>query len=432
MLYYARGGRDESISREALEGALAEAFGRIEAAAERKKVLVLPPDATRLHSRAGEITGFAYRYFRERLTDILPALGTRAPLTEGETERMFAGIPQNLFRAHDWRRELVTLGVVPADYVAEVSGGRVAYDWPAQVNSLLVQGGFDLILSIGQVVPHEVIGMANYNKNIFVGTGGEEGINKSHFLGAVYGMEKIMGRRDSPVRAVMNYASRIFAGNLPIVYVLTVLGRDEEGGLALRGLFVGDDEECYSRAAELAAEVNISLLPEPLHKVVVYLEPEEFRSTWLGNKSVYHTRMAIDDGGELLVLAPGLHKFGEDRAIDGLIRRYGYKGTPATLRAVEKNAGLRENLSAAAHLIHGSSEGRFTITYCPGRLTREEIESAGFQYEDIEKMMARYNPEILKDGPNTLPDGEEFYYISNPALGLWAWEEKFKETENES
>jgi nickel-dependent lactate racemase len=430
MLYYARGAETENISREDMEAALGEAFDKIEKTKKRARVLALPPDITRVHSRAGEITNFASRYFRQRLTDILPALGTHAPLTEEEIDKMFGNIQHSLFRVHEWRKDLVTLGRVPADYVAKVSGGRVEYDWPAQVNSLLVKGGFDLILSIGQVVPHEVIGMANYNKNIFVGTGGEEGINKSHFLGAVYGMEKIMGRKDSPVRDVMNYASRNFARELPIVYVLTVLSRGAEGDLALRGLFVGDDEECYLRAADLAAKVNITLLPKPLQKVVVYLDPAEFRSTWLGNKSVYRTRMAIADGGELLVLAPGLREFGEDRVIDGLIRKYGYKGTPATLRAVEKNADLRENLSAAAHLIHGSSEGRFSITYCPGKLTQEEIEAAGFQYEDIGHMMARYSPERLKDGWNTLPDGEEFYYISNPALGLWAWEKKFKEGKN--
>jgi nickel-dependent lactate racemase len=427
MLYYARGSESEDISREEMEAALAQAFGDIEKRRARGKVLAVPPDATRFHSRAGEITNFASRYFRERLTDILPALGTHAPLSGEEIDRMFGTIRHSLFRVHDWRRDIETLGTVPAAYVAKVSGGRVEYDWPAQVNSLLVRGGFDLILSIGQVVPHEVVGMANHNKNIFVGTGGQEGINKSHFLGAVYGMEKIMGHRDSPVRDVMNYASEHFAKELPIVYVLTVLGRGDSGGLALRGLFVGDDAECYNQAARLAARVNITLLPEALQKVVVYLDPAEFRSTWLGNKSVYRTRMAIADGGELLVLAPGLQEFGQDRTIDALIRKYGYRGTPQTLRSVEKNADLKANLSAAAHLIHGSSEGRFTITYCPGKLTREEIESAGFRYEDIGHMIARYSPERLKDGWNTLPDGEEIYYISNPALGLWAWEKKFKE-----
>jgi nickel-dependent lactate racemase len=293
------------------------------------------------------------------------------------------------------------------------------------VDKLLVGGEHDLILSIGQVVPHEVIGMANYNKNVFVGTGGVDVINKTHFLGAAYGMERIMGRANSPVRSVLNYGSDNFASHLPIVYVLTVIGKDIEGKLLVRGLFIGDDIECFNRAAELSLKVNFELLIEPLKKVVVYLDPSEFKSTWLGNKSVYRTRMAIADGGELIVLAPGLADFGEDAGIDKLIRKYGYVGTPKVLELVKKNDDLQQSLSAAAHLIHGSSEGRFTITYCSSKLSKEEIESVNFQYADLSSMVKQYNPEKLKDGFNRMPDGEEIFFISNPALGLWAHKGRF-------
>ncbi len=98
----------------------------------------------------------------------------------------------------------------------------------------MVEGGFDLILSLGQVVPHEVIGMANYNKNILIGTGGPASINRSHYLAAVYGMERIRGRADNPVRRVLNYAADRFLRHLPIVYVLTVVGRNNEGRLVTR------------------------------------------------------------------------------------------------------------------------------------------------------------------------------------------------------
>ena len=291
----------------------------------------------------------------------------------------------------------------------------------------MVDGGFDLILSIGQVVPHEVIGMANYNKNIFIGTGGREGINRSHYLGAVYGMEQIMGRADTPVRRVLNYASEHFASALPIVYVLTVVGRKDDGTLAVRGLFIGDDEACFLKACELSLAVNFEVLSEPLDKVVVYLDPREYKSTWLGNKSIYRTRMAIADGGELVVLAPGLKEFGEDARIDQLIRKYGYLTTPEILEAVDRNEDLRDNLSAAAHLIHGSSENRFTITYCPGSLSRKEIESVNFNYADLNEMLQKYSPQALHDGLNTLPNGEHIFYISNPALGLWAYKGKLSD-----
>jgi nickel-dependent lactate racemase len=261
--------------------------------------------------------------------------------------------------------------------------------------------------------------MANYNKNILVGAGGREGINRSHYLGAVYGMERIMGRAENPVRSVLNYASDRFLRNLPIVYVLTVVGRREDGGLAVRGLFIGDDIECFQRAAELSLKVNFEMLDEPIRKAVVYLDAEEFHSTWIGNKAVYRTRMGLADGGELIILAPAVREFGEDKTIDGLIRKYGYRGTPATLEAVNANADLAGDLSAAAHLIHGSSEGRFTIRWCPGKLSREEVEGVGFEYGDLGTMLARYDPEKLSHGYNTV-DGEEVFFIANPGLGLWA------------
>lgn len=400
-------------------------FKALDALGTRRKVLAIPPDFTRYHSGAGQLTTFAREYYGDRLTHVLPALGTHAPMTDQQIAMMFPGVPRELFRTHDWREGLWTLGEVPAGFIREQSEGKLDFAWPAQVNRLLVEGGFDLILSVGQVVPHEVIGMANYNKNIFVGTGGAEAINKSHFLGAVYGMERIMGRADNPVRRVLNYASDRFARDLPVVYVLTVVGRTEDGQLATRGLFIGEDVECFDRASELSLKVNFAMMDRELRKVVVYLDPAEFKSTWLGNKAIYRTRMAITDGGELVVLAPGVKEFGEDPAIDRLIRKYGYVGTPAALAAVDHNPDLAGSLSAAAHLIHGSSEGRFTIRYCPGHLTKEEIEGVHFQYGSLPEMMARYDPAKLNEGYNVV-DGEEIFFILNPALGLWASAGRFQ------
>lgn len=421
MIYYANGSQDKFLTEYVIKEGLYSAFDKI---GTKKKVLAIPPDFTRYHSKAGDITRYVYEYYIDKLTDILPALGTHAPMTDYEIETMFGDVPKNLFRVHRWREDLVTLGEVPSEFVYQVSEGKLNYSWPAQVNKLLVEGNFDLILSIGQVVPHEVIGMANYNKNIFVGTGGKEGINKSHFLGAVYGMERIMGRADNPVRKVLNYASENFANHLPIIYILTVIGKDENNHLVMRGLYIGDDFECFKLASELSLKVNFEMLNEPLKKVVVYLDPHEFKSTWLGNKSIYRTRMAIADNGELIVLAPGLKEFGEDKEIDRLIRKYGYKTTPEILNFVEENDELKNNLSAAAHLIHGSSENRFKITYCPGYLSKEEIESVNFNYADLTTMMKKYNPLKLKDGFNEV-DGELIFFISNPALGLWSYKGRF-------
>jgi len=400
-------------------------YGALDALGRRKKVLIVPPDYTRFHSMAGILTGYILEYYGSAVTDILPAIGTHAAMSAGEIASMYPGVPANLFRHHNWRKDVLTLGEVPGHFIREVSEGKLDYPWPAQMNRLIVEGGFDLILSVGQVVPHEVIGMANYNKNLFVGTGGTEGIHKSHFLGAVFGMERIMGRAINPVRKVLNYASEHFASHLPVIYLHTVVSRDTQMKLGMNGLFIGDDMECFTTAADLSLEKNFEMLDEPLNKVVVYLDRDEFKSTWLGNKSIYRTRMAIADRGDLIVLAPGVKSFGEDPEIDRLIRKYGYRTTPEILDYVKKNEDLRNNLAAAAHLIHGSPENRFRITYCPGALTREEIERVNFSYAPLDHMLEKYNPSTLTEGSNTLADGETIFYISNPALGLWSTRSRF-------
>lgn len=416
MLYCAKGSVDTDLTSQQLSELVVESLAKL---GKRDNILAVPPDQSREHSRAGEITGIVYKHYGDKLKAVLPAIGTHTPMRPEQLAHMFPGIPAELFRVHNWRTDIETVGEVPAAFIREQSEGKLDYTWPAQTNKLIVSGGFDLILSIGQVVPHEVIGMANYTKNILVGAGGREGINRSHYLGAVYGMERIMGRAVNPVRNVMNYASDHFLNHLPIVYVHTVVGRRQSGGLAIRGLFIGDDIECFLAAAELSLKVNFEILNKQINKAVVYLDPSEFHSTWIGNKAVYRTRMALADDAELIILAPGVHEFGEDKGIDKLIRKYGYRGTPYTLEAVRDNPDLGSDLSAAAHLIHASSEGRFKIRWCPGQLTRQEIEGVGFCYGDLKEMTSRYNPEKLKYGWNTLA-AEEIFFVPNPGLGLWA------------
>lgn len=422
MIFFSNGSAEKSFTDEELRLAVFDILAQL---GQRNRVLVIPPDITRFHSMAGKITGYIWEYYKDKLIAILPALGTHNAMTCGERIVMYGEIPAELFFVHNWREDIITLGEVPAKFIEEVSEGKLHYSWPAQVNRLLNEGAFDLILSVGQVVPHEVIGMANYNKNIFIGTGGKEGIDKSHYLAAVYGMERIMGRTETPVRKVLNYASENFGSHLPIVYIHTVLGRSLDANLLVRGLYAGDNAECFELAASLSLQLNFEIIEKPLKKTVVFLDPKEYRSTWLGNKSIYRTRMAIADGGALVILAPGLTEFGEDKEIDRLIRKYGYVNTPRILEMVKDNAELKNNLSAAAHLIHGSTENRFSVTYCPGNLSKEEIESVGYQYADLNAMLEKYNPKKLEEGINILAGGEEVFFISNPALGLWSSAERF-------
>ncbi|MCL2214445.1 MAG: lactate racemase domain-containing protein [Treponema sp.] len=447
--YIDKGGANLDLCDEELDELFSAALSK--ALADLKtsgNVIALPPDITRFHSRAGFFTDIAERRLSassgNRLGAVLPALGTHMAMTDAELKKMFPGIPQNKFLVHDWRNDVVELGRLEADWVENACSGAVHYDWPVQVNKLLRKdnGNFSMILSIGQVVPHEVAGMANHGKNIFVGTGGKEAIDKSHFAGAAYGMEKMMGRVDTPVRRMFDEGLHRYANKLPpVLWVLTVVsarsGSETQsalkprGSLAVRGLFIGFGRECFEKAACLAQQVNVDIMDEPINKAVVYLDPEEFRTTWLGNKAIYRTRMAIADSGELLVLAPGLERFGEDSGIDKLIRKYGYRPSKEIIGKAADNTELGENLSAAAHLIHGSSEGRFTVRYCTSPsgdkpcVTQKEIESVGFNWGDLNEAQSHYDINKLNIGWNTLSGGERIFFVPNPALGLWAEKKRF-------
>jgi len=435
--YAASGGRDVDLSGNDIQNIFSEALSNaLSDINDSGQVVILPPDITRVHSRAGFITEIAAKYLGNRLGAVLPALGTHTPMNNDELSRMFEGVPKEKFLVHDWRNDIAELGRLDSGFVDRITEGAVHYDWPVQVNKALCGDncGFSIILSIGQVVPHEVAGMANHAKNIFVGAGGKEAIDKSHFAGAAYGMERIMGRTDTPVRALFDEGMRQFESKMPpILWVLTVIGGRTEteikagkGQHAVRGLFIGFGRECFEKAAALSREINVSLLDEPVGKMVVYLDPGEYRTTWLGNKAIYRTRMAIKDGGELLILAPAVERFGEDLKIDALIRKYGYRPHNEIIAKAVPGTDLGDNLSAAAHLIHGCSEGRFTVRYCTGdKLSRKDIEAAGFEWGSIEEALSRYDINRLTQGWNTLPDGEKIFYISNPALGLWAERQLF-------
>ncbi len=423
MLYAAVGSKTTDLSHQDIRDILFSVLDRIP---QKENTLIIPPDFTRHHSRAGEITELTWQKLGSRVKKVIPALGTHTPMSEKEKQKMFGDLPGHLITDHNWKDELIELGRVDTAFIEEISQGRLSFDWPVEINRTMVDEPWDLILSIGQVVPHVIAGMANYSKNIVIGVGGKEAIDKSHFLGAVCGMEGIMGRTNTPVRQLFNRGVDQFCRNLPILYVLTVITSDSSGNPVTRGIFIGDDEECYRKAAELSRQVNITLLDRAPSKILVSLKEEGFRSTWLANKGIYRTRMALADQGELIILAPEVHSFGESERIDRIIRKFGYKGTDHTLKMVEEDPELAENLSAAAHLIHGSTDDRFRVTYCPGGLGREDIEQIGYAYGDLEEYRSRYRPETLKEGWNILPGGEEIFYVSNPSLGLWALEEKFR------
>ena len=414
---------EEGLTPEEIKAALLESLeGRTV-----KHALILPPDFTRFHSNAGYITNVYYHALTERgaSVDILPALGTHVPVTPEQSAAMYGDVPYERLIPHNWRTDVVRLGEVPAEFLEEVTEGIWHDPVSVEVNRLIMDEKYDLIISPGQVVPHEVIGMANHAKNIFVGVGGSDMINKSHMVGAVYGMERMMGKDHTPVRKVFDYGMEHFLKDRPILFALTVTTAPG-GNIRTHGLFIGEGRKCLEEAIKLAQEKNIDFVETGIKKCVVYLDPSEFHSTWLGNKAVYRTRMAMADGGELIILAPGIVRFGEDDLVDELIRKYGYRGRIRILEEFNKpeNQDLRDNMGAAAHLIHGSSDDRFTITYAVEKISQEEITGVGFQSASYQELVKKYDPTKLNYGYNTV-DGEEIYFIPNPALGLWINREKF-------
>ena len=393
------------------------------------RVLLLPPDLTRAHSGVGKITEWVYeevvRRNPEAYVRVIPTLGQHIPHTEAENKWMFGSIPNEIILRHDWRNGVSHVGAIPASLVEETTGGVADWEIPVDLNSTLMNEPWDLIVNLGHVVPHEVLGFANHNKNYFIGLGGKETICASHIAAAVYGIENNLGCLVTPLRACYNYAEEKMLGHLPDVYLQIVMQRDAENRLVTSGLFIGNDLETYLQAARLSREQNITVFDKPVKKMVTVMQPDEFRATWVANKAVYRTRMAIADGGELLIIAPGVERFGEQPEVDALIRKYGYKGTARTLALYKTEADMQAIPHGVAHLIHGSSEGRFTITYAPGlKIGKEEIEQVGYQYADVMEMQRRYDPAVMKEGWNTMPDGEKVFYISTPSAGLWATDAK--------
>lgn len=392
------------------------------------RILLLPPDITRAHSGAGWITEELYRIFSpEAEVHVIPTLGQHVAHTPEQNRWMFGAIPEECIHPHNWRDGAKTIGEIPAECVREVSHGKADWPIPVSLNRFLLEGGWDLILNIGHVVPHEVLGFANHNKNYFIGLGGKPMICASHMMAACCGIENNLGSLVTPLRACFNRAEAECLSHLPDAYFQMTMAYNDAGKLVHVGAYAGDDLETYIKAARASRERNITVVP-PLKKVIAVMQGDEFHSTWVANKAIYRTRMALADGGELIIIAPGLKRFGEQPDVDALIRKYGYCGTERVMKAWREcppDGDLRDLTHGTAHLIHGSSEGRFTITYAPGGgLTETEIRGVHFNYVPLEDALKRYNPAILKSGFNTLPDGEEVYFISTPSAGLWAQENK--------
>jgi nickel-dependent lactate racemase len=427
MIFFSEGNPDLTIDQHRISKLLDLMLDKL---GNLQRVLIIPPDITRFYSFAGEITCMLYDKLKNKsFVEIMPALGTHFPLTSDEIDTMYPCIPHEIFKLHDWKNDVVRIGTIPSEIIKKLSNGLVDFPLHCEINKNIIEGRWEQIISVGQLVPHELVGIANYNKNIFIGVGGKDIIDKTHFIGAMYGLENLMGHLSSPVRKVLNYMSENFTSHIPISYILTIRGVNADGQIVTRGIYAGNDEECYLQGAALCQKVNIKLLNKEYKKVVAYLDPDEFKSTWVGNKAIFRTRMAVADGGELIILCPGINSFGEDPANDMIIRKYGYQSSDNLLRAFKENGDIDNYRTPLSHLLISSPENRFKVTYCVKNISRKEIESVHCNYADYDETVKKYNPFTLKEGENIMPDGEEIYYVSKPAQGLWAEIKKFLKNE---
>lgn len=388
------------------------------------KVLLIPPDITRSHSGAGAITDYLYRELTERNCEVrvLPALGTHTPMTEEELHEMFGDkIPMDAYLVHDFRKTITKVGVVPGKFLNEISEGLFTEDVHVSINPELLDKSYDAILSIGQVVPHEIAGMANYTKNIVVGCGGGELINVSHFLGVFWELDRILGRDINPVRKLFDYIQDNLLCKIPFTFIQTVMAQID-GEDCYKGVYIGQGREPYNMAVNLSKKVNFNLVDRPIDKCVVWMDPHSYHSTWVTNKAIYRTQLAVKPGGEIIIIAPGVHTFGENDLADGIIRKYGYTPRDKMLELRKTEPTLRDNLSLAGHLIHGCPEG-IRVTYCTDKLSREEVEKANFGYMSVEEALAKYPCQNWKTGWQKANDGNEVYFVANAALGLWCCEE---------
>lgn len=392
-----------------------------------KSVLLIPPDYTRLNSKAGFITNQYYRILTKQgcNVEIMPALGSHMAMTEKECAEMFGTeIPFDKIIVHDYKRDSIQLGVIESKFVEEVTNGEFSLDIPIELNKIFIENRYDLIISIGQVVPHEELGFSNYSKNFFIGCGGYNTISKTHLMGAVYGMDRIMAVEKSPLRQILDLAYERYLSKLPILFVMTVTSASN-ANVRVHGVFIGTERDSFEAAVQLSKNVNVFYTEKPIRKAIAYMDPKEFKTSWLANKALYRLRMAMEPGGELIVLAPGMYQFGESEENDHLIRKYGYCGAAKLLKLYEECNDLQANVPVTFHLIHGSVENKFIYTLAVKKLDRTDIETVGYNYADYDEVVKKYHIDTknMKTGWKTMQDGEEVYFVENPALGLWIYQD---------
>ncbi|HKS08553.1 MAG TPA: lactate racemase domain-containing protein [Pyrinomonadaceae bacterium] len=381
-----------------------------------ERVLAIIPDKTR-----DDNTDLLFPIATEFLAqcgvaafDALVAQGTHPPMSR---EQKLAKIGATSFAGrlfdHRWDvpEELTTLGELSAETVRELTGGLIEHAVSVSINKLLAPGVYDVVVLFGATVPHEVAGFAGGAKYFFPGVAGPELTHTTHWLGALAGIENIIGEVETPTRKLIEAAADLIPAR--VISLNSVVSRDANGELVTYALFTGDFREAFRRAAEVSRQVHIRYTDRKYQTVVALLDPH-YDEMWVGGKASYKLGAIIEDGGELIIYAPHLTKISETHG--ALIERYGYAPLEVVRDMLGASAELRENLCIAAHLVHVSYAGRsdehgrvvprYRITMATGldeeTCRRVNLGYLDYRTLDLEALSSQRDTLVVKDAGRDL------------------------------
>ena len=305
-------------------------------------MLLLPPDITRAHSAAGWLTEVLYNLLcDEAEVHVIPTLGQHVPHTPEENRRMFGAIPEERIHAHDWRGGCVPLGEIPADYVRQTTRGEA--DWPIPIH-------LNRSLDRGAVGPDHQRRARRAARGARVRQSQQELFHRPWRQGddlRVAHRRRLLRHREQPGHAGHARPRLLQQGRRANSSAVCPTFTSRSSWPAATRVSWCTPASTWAttwrpiwRPRRQSREQNITVLDEPIQKIVCVMQGDEFFSTWVANKAIYRTRMALADGGELLVIAPGLKRFGEQPEVDALIRKYGYCGTPKVMEALSRRAAI--------------------------------------------------------------------------------------------
>lgn len=379
----------------------------LDAAQPGERVLAIIPDKTR-DDNTHVLFPIASEFLSRRgvaAFDALVAQGTHPPMSQSQKLSKigcdeFSG---QLFD-HRWDdpEELITLGELSVETVRELTNGLIETGVPVSINKLLGPGIYDTVLVFGATVPHEVAGFAGGAKYFFPGVAGPELTHTTHWLGALAGIENIIGRVDTPTRRLIEAATDLIDAR--IISLNTVVSRRSDDELMTYALYTGDIREAFRRAAEVSRQVHIRYTGRKYKRVIALLDPH-YDELWVGGKASYKLGAIIEEGGELIIYAPHLTRLSETHG--ALIEKYGYAPLESVRDMLGVSQELRENLCIAAHLAHVAYEGRFKITMATG-LDEETCRRVNLGYMDYRGFEIREDQDtlIVKDA------GRDLYQVS--------------------